>query len=383
MQRKSRRTSSQIRRVCFLTGTRAEFGLMRPVLRAVRDDPRLELQIIATGMHLSRAHGKTVDAIVSDGWNVDAVVPWRGDLAGATGRATAGIATVLERLRSDVVLVCGDRVEAFAGAVAGTLSGRVVAHVHGGDRAAGQVDDSLRHAITKLAHVHFPATQSSADRIVKLGEDAWRVHLVGSPGVDGIRRVAESFSSLRAKFSGLRRRKFALFLQHPVDADESVEQSRTGDMMEAMLNAGFEQVVAIYPNNDPGARGIIRALQAAQSTEVVIRQNVDRPTFLGLLRDAAVLVGNSSAGVIEAGSFTTRVIDFGPRQRGRERGDEVIHVDDVRELAARLSDVWNDGAPVHTSGKNVYGGDGVGPRVARTLAWLHVDASLLRKLIAY
>src|SRR5690348_11913590 len=167
---------SRRRRVCFVTGTRAEFGLMRTTLHAIQSHPSLELQLLATGMHLDRAHGRSIDAIRKEGWRVGATVSWpRSSTPAAnavsTGSAMAGIAQALERLQSDVVLVVGDRVEAFAAAAAGHVSGRVVAHVHGGDRALGQVDDSLRHAITKLAHVHFPATTRSANRLIKLGED--------------------------------------------------------------------------------------------------------------------------------------------------------------------------------------------------------------------
>ena len=197
------------RSVCFVTGTRAEYGLMRSTLAAIRDHPQLRLRIIATGMHLSRQHGRTIDAIRNDGWTVDATVPWpSGDLAIQTGRATASIAAAVERLKPDIVLVVGDRVEAFAAATAGHLSGRIVAHVHGGDRALGQVDDALRHAITKLAHVHFPATAASAERLLKLGEDRWRIHRVGSPGIDGI---VESAGPLTLEPGGM----YALVVLHP------------------------------------------------------------------------------------------------------------------------------------------------------------------------
>src|SRR6185437_6526184 len=158
------------RRVCYVTGTRAEFGLMQSTLRAIVHHPLLQLQLIVTGMHLDRSRGRSVDAIRRE-WKFDAIVPWprgSGDETAnaiATGKATAHMAALFEKLNTDVVLVAGDRVEPFAAATAGHLSGRLVAHVHGGDRALGLVDDSLRHAITKLAHVHFPATKLSADRI--------------------------------------------------------------------------------------------------------------------------------------------------------------------------------------------------------------------------
>ena len=160
---------SKKRNICFVTGTRAEFGLMRSVLKSIQKISNLKLQIVATGMHLDRAHGRTIDQIRREGWKVDRAVDWKSGLspgatAAATGRAIAGLAKTYSELKSDVALVVGDRVEAFAAAAAAHVSGVAVAHVHGGDRAAGQIDDSLRHAITKLAHVHFPATKTSEER---------------------------------------------------------------------------------------------------------------------------------------------------------------------------------------------------------------------------
>jgi UDP-N-acetylglucosamine 2-epimerase (non-hydrolysing)/GDP/UDP-N,N'-diacetylbacillosamine 2-epimerase (hydrolysing) len=176
------------RRVCFVTGTRAEYGLMRSTLKAIRAHPRLQLQIVATGTHLSHAHGHTVDEISRDGLAVNAAIPWpaREGLAGDAMAAGRQIADALRGLKPHVVLVVGDRVEAFAAAAAAHLNGHVVAHVHGGDRALGQCDDTLRHTITKLSHLHFAATRRSAERIYKLGERREAIHLVGTPGIDDV-----------------------------------------------------------------------------------------------------------------------------------------------------------------------------------------------------
>jgi GDP/UDP-N,N'-diacetylbacillosamine 2-epimerase (hydrolysing) len=370
------------RRICLVTGTRAEFGLMRSTLLAIRDHPSLELQVIATGMHLSAAHGRTVRSIRADGWVVNAIVPWsagRTDSretqnAASTGRAMAGIAGALERLQTDIVLVVGDRVEAFAAAAAGHLSGRIVAHIHGGDRALGQVDDSLRHAITKLAHLHFPATVASKQRILKLGEDDWRVHRLGSPGIDGIAIQAAS-----AEIAG----RFALIVLHPTDTDEAVEQMRAAMVFRSVKRIGFDQIVIVYPNNDPGSAGIIRCWESIDSSAIVFR-DVPRARFLALLRDAAVLIGNSSSGIIEAASFGTPVVDVGPRQSGRETSENVVHVPFTsNRIAGELRRIWNNGTPIRYTSKNVYGGEGAGARITKTLATVKIDSRLRRKLIAY
>lgn len=362
------------RRVCFVTGTRAEFGLMQSTLRAIAAHPKLQLQIVVTGMHLDRRRGNSKSDIR---FKIDRTVPWRSvsNVARATGLAIAGLADAFDELQSDIVLIVGDRVEAFAAASAAHIGGRVVAHVHGGDRALGQVDDALRHAITKLAHVHFPATKQSADRIIKLGEDRSRVHQVGSPGIDGITAAAEKKS--------LRRDRFGLLVLHPVDADDSLEYRRAGMVLRSMQRVDLDHIVIVYPNNDPGSDGIIRAWEthAANTPEFTIYRNVPRPRFLGLMRDAAVLVGNSSSGIIEAASFGTPVVDIGPRQLGRERSGNVVNVPySVSAIERAVRRAISRTRPLR---RNVYGGQGTARRIAQILASVKLDTRMRRKLIAY
>jgi UDP-hydrolysing UDP-N-acetyl-D-glucosamine 2-epimerase len=363
------------RRICFVTGTRAEFGLMRPTLDAIRAHPKLQLQLIVTGMHLDARHGKSIDEIRREGWKIDAVVPWKGEVAEATGRAIAGLSRTFSKLKTDIVLIVGDRVEAFAAATAAHISHRAVAHVHGGDRAEGVIDDSLRHAITKLAHIHFPATGASRDRIIRLGEDARRVHPVGTPGLDGLKRLAASGDP----FPQLVPKQYALVVMHP-DRDGS----DVAVVLDAIRGAGVGQVVAVYPNNDPGADRIIRTLERRRGNFAYLLRNAPRDQFLRLLRHAAVLVGNSSSGIIEAASFGTPVLNIGPRQAGRERSENVTDVPcreaDIRRAIARI---WNRGKPVRYNGENVYGREGAGKRIANVLARVRLNNSLLRKLISY
>lgn len=377
------------RRICFVTGTRAEFGLMESALRAIRSHPRLELQIVATGMHTQSRYGKTVDELRRAGWSIDRTIQWRDApsgpspqaVAASTGRAIASLASAFDELDPDVVLVVGDRVEAFATAAAGHLSQRVVAHVHGGDRAMGQVDDSLRHAISKLAHVHFPATAGSAERLRKLGEDAWRIHLVGTPGVDGIHDLAAP----AAELGGVAPNRFALLVLHPVDADEALEYKRAKQVLSAATSTGLDRIVIVYPNNDPGSAGIIRCWEEhARDARVQLHRNLPRARFLGLLRDAAVLAGNSSSGIIEAASFGTPVVDVGPRQQGRERSENVTNVPYGQAPVRRaMAAVWNDGRPKRRKVRNVYGGGDAGRRIAQVLSKIRLDDRRLRKLISY
>jgi GDP/UDP-N,N'-diacetylbacillosamine 2-epimerase (hydrolysing) len=383
-----------LRKVCFVTGTRAEFGLMRSTLEAIQAHADLGLQLVCTGMHLDPAHGRSIDTVRAEGWTVDAEVPWDlnraatgtpGDNAVSTGRAVAALAEVFHDLNSDVVLVVGDRVEGFAAATAAHISHRIVAHVHGGDRALGQVDDALRHSISKLAHVHFPATKQSAERLKKMGEDPWRIHRAGSPGIDGIRTLAAKRAEIAETFPGLTANRYALLVLHPTDGEVTEETRRAQTVLAAVESVGYDRVVVVYPNNDPGSRGIMRCWDALRGRDgFVVRRDVPRPLFLGLMRDAAVLVGNSSSGIIEAASFGTPVVDIGPRQSGRERSDNLTHVPfSGPKIAKVLSGLWRGGTPRRYAARNVYGGGGAGRRIADVLGGLPVNARLLRKLITY
>ena len=359
---------------------------MQSVLRAIQAHPKLQLQLVVTGMHLSNKHGNSIEQVRGQGWKIDAAVPWQaGPVAIATGLATAELAKTFEKLKPDVVLVVGDRVEPMAAAIAAHLSGFALAHVHGGDRALGQVDDCLRHAISKLAHLHFPATLKSANRLKKMGEDAWRIHRVGSPGIDGIHQDAASDSKLSEEFPGLLKEQYALLVLHPVEANDSIEQRHAAMVARALRQAGINQIVAIYPNNDPGHSGIIRAWeQLAKDRRFTLRKNVSREIYLGLLRRCILLAGNSSSGIIEAASFATAVIDIGPRQSGRERAASVVHVNyDRREIISAAAKIIAKPAKKLRTGKNIYGSGRSGNKIAEILAKTRLSEHLLRKIISY
>jgi UDP-N-acetylglucosamine 2-epimerase (non-hydrolysing)/GDP/UDP-N,N'-diacetylbacillosamine 2-epimerase (hydrolysing) len=375
----------QHRRVCFVSGTRAEFGLMQSTLAALRRTPNVTLQIMLTGMHLDRQRGGDIPRLRREGWKIDSITPWQSgkndpvSTAAKTGQAVADMTTAFAKLRTDIVLIVGDRVEAMAAAMAAHISGLIVAHVHGGDRALGQVDDSLRHAITKLAHIHFPATANSAKRIRKLGEDAWRIHQSGSPGIDGIQSAATPSGQLKPP------EPFALLLLHPTDPLDSIEHRRAKMLLKSIIDAGVPKTVIIGPNNDPGSAGILDAWRQKMPAGVSFYPDMPRPDFLGLLRNAAFLIGNSSSGIIEAASFGTPVIDVGDRQKGRDRSQNVRNVP-FAEAALRqaIRAVWRGGHPKRFACRNIYGGGNAGIRIAKTLAAIDLsNPRLRRKLICY
>jgi len=370
--------SNRRRRVAYVTGTRAEFGLMCSTLRAIQRHPKLELQLVVTGMHLSRAHGRTVDGIRKAGWAIDATVPWKGNVAEATGATTRDLSKAFAKLDPDIVLVCGDRVEPFAAATAAHLDGLVVAHVHGGDRAQGQVDDTLRHVITKLAHLHFPATTASAERIFQLGEDRFRIHRVGTPGLDEIEQFRGS------TFADWPSRQFALVLLHPDSADERQQRRQAEMVLPALRAEGVEQFLIVASNNDPGWRGIMAAWESAKHLPAPVRKDLPRDDFLRAMAAAAFLIGNSSSGIIEAASLRTPVINVGDRQKGRERSANVVDVPwTTAALRQAIRNAWNNGRPRIFTGRNVYGGGAAGEKIAATLGKVPLNDRLRQKLIRY
>lgn len=357
------------RTIAVATGSRAEFGLLQPVMRAIADRPGLTLRTLAAGAHLL---ADTVDDIAAAGFTIDARVPMqqpgttgRAADADALGRGVRGFAEAFARLDPTFVVVLGDRIEAFAAAAAASIGGIRVAHIHGGDRAEGVADEAMRHAITKLAHLHLPATAESRRRIVRMGEPPASVHRVGSPAIDGLREVSPADDAPRA-----------IVMQHPIgEADE--DESR---WMRATLEAtaSLTPRVVMAPNADPGA-GAIRRAMAEVGIEPV--EHVNRGRFLALLKAAAVLVGNSSAGLIEAAALRTPVVNIGPRQAGRQRPGNVVDCDygraNVEAAIARARALDLAGM------RHPYGKGKTGPTIARLLAEIDLETIPLRKRNRY
>ena len=359
------------RRVVVVTGSRADFGLLRSTMEAIDAAPGLELRVIAAGAHLLPPD-ETIDEVRTH-FHVDAVVEMQhagrtGRLADATatGRGVVGFTAAFERLDPDVVLVLGDRIEAFAAAASAGIGGSMVAHVHGGDRAEGVADESMRHAITKLSHLHFPATPTSGERIRGLGEPADSVHVVGSPAADGVDAMPPLDEEM---FDRLGRPGVAI-LHHGSGLSEASERAWIDAAIEASRRHG--PVVVLRPNRDPGSDVVEQAgLAAAERTGVVRAGHLPRAAFIGLLRRVQVLVGNSSAGLIEAPVIGCPTVNLGPRQSGRERPGSVIDVDraDVEEIVHAIDvAVRHDGPNEHP-----YGEGGTGRRIAAVLVGLEAS----------
>ncbi|MBX3362702.1 MAG: UDP-N-acetylglucosamine 2-epimerase (hydrolyzing) [Phycisphaeraceae bacterium] len=378
--------SAGMKRILAVTGSRADFGLLVPVMREIETKPGLELLVVAAGSHLVTP-ALTYRDVKKLFPVADAAImqtpgrTTRLDDAEATGRGVHRFARIYRRLQPTWVLVLGDRIEAFAAASAAAIAGIPIAHIHGGDRAEGVADESLRHAITKLAHLHLAATAASAQRIVRMGERPETVHIVGSPAIDGLSRVQPMSDDASRSFGD----PDTLLLMHPIGRPAEHEEASVCGVIEALSG---RRVLALDPNLDPGRDGIMRALDASSTSAIVHRlAHMERPLFLSLLKRLAVsgglIVGNSSAALIEAAALKLPAVNVGTRQAGRERPPNVVDAPsetthEVRQ-AIQLAMSIDREAITHP-----YGDGHSGARIADLLAQAPLpDERTLRKRNAY
>ena len=345
-------------------------------------------------MHLSPRHGRTVEEIREDGFAVDREVLMQveGDtgkaMAKSLGLGTSGLAEAFASLDPDVVLLLGDRDEALAGALAAAHMNVPVAHVHGGDSMHGAIiDDSIRHAITKFAHLHFPVSELSAERVERLGEEPRRVTTVGAPGLDDVLAGEYDEPASVLERHGLDPGEpLLLVVQHPV----TTRPEEAGEQIAATLDAveSFDaQAVVIYPNSDAGGDRMIDEIESRGfDGRVRTFRSLPRREYLGVMAAADAMVGNSSSGVIEAPSFSLPVVDVGPRQEGRERAANTLSVphetDAIRAAIERCLTDETFRERVREC-ENPYDYGGAGERICERLAEVELDEELLRKRLTY
>jgi GDP/UDP-N,N'-diacetylbacillosamine 2-epimerase (hydrolysing) len=375
------------RRILYLSGTRADFGLMQSTLRRIHATPRLQVQVAVTGTHLSPQHGHTVDEVRTSGLpvcaeiEVDVLTRTGASMALAIADVLRGMVGVLQRERPDAVLVLGDRGEMLAAAIAALHVGIPCVHVHGGERS-GTVDEPVRHAISKLASYHFVATEGARERLRKLGEADDRIFLTGAPGLDGLQELAaDSLERALADLGLPATSEFVLALFHPVvqQADEAAQQTRA--VMQAVNALGLP-VLWLDPNADAGSREILQVLATEKLPAGSRRvRHLPRAQFVCAMRHCAVMAGNSSSGIIEAASFGTPVVNIGTRQHMREHGPNVVDVAvDTQAIVAALRSQLSHG---RWAWDNPWGDGHAGERIAQLLARLPLDAAVLEKTNSY
>lgn len=327
--------------VAAVTGSRADYGLLYWTLKGLRARPGLRLRLVVTGMHLDPSSGSTWKRIVEDGFSIDARVPVLSggdrdvDIAASMARATDRLARAFARLRPDVVLLLGDRFEILAAASACLPLRIPVAHVHGGESTRGLIDDQIRHAVTKLSHLHFVSTEEYGRRLVRMGEEPWRVRVVGATGVEYIRRlVPVPREELSSRFGLDWSRPVYLFTYHPV----TLQVEDAARQLDEVL-AGVERVPGQWiftgTNVDTGGRALGRRIRSfARRVGARMLDNLGSTAYLSLMKWATAMVGNSSSGLLEAPSFGLPAVNVGDRQGDRIRGANVLDVPAERRRVA-------------------------------------------------
>lgn len=393
-------TNSIKRKIVVFTGNRAEYGLQYPILKAIAQDPRLEYYLLVSGAHLKEDFGRTLDEINADGFQIYAEV--KIDMpednlfatAQAIGSGILSVSRILADLKPDFLVIYADRYESFSAAIASTQMGIATVHVEGGDYTeGGALDDCVRHAITKLAHLHFTTNEQAAERIRQMGEEPWRIFNVGLPALDLVAaRYYANPEEVRRRFNLSSDRPTLIFTQHSIatEYEQAAEQVRPA--LEALKEVGRAwgcEIIVTYPNDDAGGRRIVREIEKLEDEKLPffrICRSVGRYHYHGILNIAAACIGNSSSGIKETPAFHCPCVNIGSRQRGRLRADNVIDVGYDKEEIKRA--IWrclhDDGFKIRVRQcVNPYGAGNAGPRIVDVLAGIRIDERLIQKKMAW
>lgn len=358
-----------MRKVCIATGTRADWGLLSPIARSLASRPDIEVAIVATNMHVDPRYGATLSEITDDGFDIaasfsitDGLPDTPAGRARATARATSGMATVLESLCPDLAVVLGDRFEMLGIATAAAMMRIPVVHIAGGEISEGAVDDSLRHAITKLSWLHLTATEQYRRRVIRMGEDPARVINTGAIGVDSVVNCRDimSYTDLVASLDGFEIPPGSLLATyHAATLSDRPPAEECRAMLDALDRFPDRRLIITYPNNDAGSTPIIDLIErygASQPARVKIVKSLGRRRYHAALRRMGAVVGNSSSGIVEVPSFHIPTVDIGIRQRGRAAGSSVIHCGGTADdIAAAIGYALSpEGQAVARSAANPY-----------------------------
>lgn len=378
------------RKICVVTGTRAEFGLLRWLMQEIQARPELELQVVVTGTHLSPEFGSTWHEIEEAGFAIDAQVEMLLSADSSTavtksmGLGVIGFADVYQRLRPDVIAVLGDRYEVFAAASAALIAGIPMAHLHGGETTEGAFDEAIRHSITKMSHLHFVAADEYRHRVIQLGEQPERVFNVGGMGIDAIKRIRLLNREELEQSLGFRLgEKNLLITFHPVTLEgEASSSTQMAELLAALDKLDDTRLIFTLPNADTGGRALsamAREFVKSHSNACVFK-SLGQLRFLSCLAQIDGVVGNSSSGLAEAPSFGIGTVNIGDRQKGRLKASSVIDCrpasEDIRRSLEYLYS--NEFQQALGSVKNPYGNGGASEAIARILANYPLE-SILKK----
>jgi GDP/UDP-N,N'-diacetylbacillosamine 2-epimerase (hydrolysing) len=372
------------RKICVITGTRAEYGLLRWVMQGIKDDHELTLQIIATGTHLSPEFGLTYREIEQDGFQIDRKVEMLTSsdtavgIAKSMGLGLIGMADALNELRPDLIVVLGDRFEIFATVAASLVACIPIAHLHGGEITEGAFDEALRHSITKMSHLHFVAAEEYRQRVIQLGEQPERVFLVGGLGIDGIKRLklldrTELEASLGIKLGS----KNLLITFHPATLETTTAANQMAQLLAALSELKETQLIFTLPNADTDGRIMTKMVEqfVARHSNARAYISLGQLRYLSCIAHVDGVVGNSSSGLLEAPSFRKGTINIGDRQRGRLQAASVINCEPThKSIAAAVERLYStDFQAALSQVHNPYGEGGASEKIVETIRRYSLD----------
>jgi len=324
-----------MKKIALVTGTRAEYGLLKTLIRAIQNDQDFQLQLIVTGMHLMAEFGNTYQEIEQDGFTIDARVEdgLDGDTSAAItksmGRAMVGFADVFERLKPDLLIVLGDRSEILVAVTAAMIASIPVAHIHGGETTEGAYDEFIRHAITKMSHLHFASTEAYRNRIIQLGENPTKVFNVGAIGIDSIRRLELlDKKSFEASISKKLDKKAVLVTFHPVTLEDASSEKQFQALLQALDILKDTTLIFTKPNSDKGGHIISKMIDdyvTQKPAKAISFHSLGQLRYLSALQYVDFVIGNSSSGILEVPYFKIPTINIGDRQKGRIMPSSVIN----------------------------------------------------------
>ncbi len=380
-----------MKKIMIITGSRGEWGYIRPIMRLIDQREDVQYILVVTNMHLLPAYGSSYEEIENDGFTIHYKVHMSLDgyshitQAKSLGIFLSSLPDIIDKEKPDWILLAGDRGEQLMGAIAGAYTYTPVAHIQAGE-LSGNIDGMTRHAIGKLVHLHFAANQDAADRLVKLGEEEFRVHNVGAPQIDEM--VSAQFTPLEEieeKLCVKLKKGYILGVMHPV-TEEADKAEAQAEIFVKALNRFEEPKIIILPNNDAGSKGVKRAISEYREGQYYMYANLKREDYLGLLKNACCIVGNSSSGLLEAPTFKIPAVNIGRRQNMRFRGINVIDVpfDEkkvVEAIRKAMSREFHEYMNEHC--KNPYGDGHSSERILDLLMNTKVDEKLLVKRLTY
>ncbi|MEZ5757449.1 MAG: UDP-N-acetylglucosamine 2-epimerase [Emcibacteraceae bacterium] len=336
------------RKICVVTGTRAEYGLLRNLVSLINDCKETSLQLVVTGTHLVEEFGFTINHIIEDGFYVNKKIEMllandsTVSVTKSMGLALLGFSDAFDELKPDIIILLGDRYEMLAAASAALIAGIPVAHIHGGEVTEGAIDDSIRHSITKMSYLHFASTEEYRKRIIQLGEEPERVFNVGAPGLDNIDKlellsVNELSKSMKCELS----KPYAVVTYHPVTLPYRSNLEAIDELMKALKEFSEMQFIITYPNADTYGRQIIDKLKefSRDNENIILVNSLGQLRYLSAIKNAEFVLGNSSSGIIEVPSFGIPTINIGDRQKGRIYAESVIHCDDNHKSIIRACNI--------------------------------------------